>query len=186
MKLTNFESKYNDQKRINIALVGHMGSGKSLIGRLISKKLKLRHVDSDELIEKMTKKTINDIFKVEGEKYFRSIEEKYILGISNEKNLVLSLGGGSILSSKVRQAIKKKFVTVFLDIDLNVIAERLLKSKNRPLILNTNIIEKIKQLDLNRRKYYLLSNIILNEHSSISNTLIEFKQKYSEYYEKNN
>ena len=64
------------KENINIALVGHMGSGKSIIGKLISKKLKLIHVDSDKIIEQTSEKTINSIFEENGEKYFRKIEEE--------------------------------------------------------------------------------------------------------------
>ena len=70
MKLAKFaENNQNSNK--NIALIGHMGSGKSIIGKLISKKLNFIHLDSDKLIEEYTGYKINDIFANKGENYFR-------------------------------------------------------------------------------------------------------------------
>ena len=57
----------------NIVLIGMMGSGKSLIGRILSKKLNLEFIDIDNKIEINEKKTISDIFKINGEKYFRKV-----------------------------------------------------------------------------------------------------------------
>ena len=81
MKDPNILKNYQKYQSKNIALIGHMGSGKSVTGKLIAKKLKLKHLDSDQLIEKYTKKNINQIFDTEGELGFRIIEEK----INNDK-----------------------------------------------------------------------------------------------------
>ena len=94
--------------------MGHMGSGKSVLGKIISKQLNFNHVDSDRLIEKKTNQTINEIFQTKGEPYFRSIEENVILEIVYKKELVLSLGGGSILSPKIRKALKDNFLNCIL------------------------------------------------------------------------
>ena len=102
MKELDKKHKNEDYNNKNIALIGHMGSGKSLIGKLIAKKLKFKHLDSDKLIEKKTSIKIKDIFNNQGESSFRNIEEKIILSLTNQNNLVLSLGGGSILSKKIR------------------------------------------------------------------------------------
>ena len=119
MKLADLAKNIMDKQKKNIALVGHMGSGKSVLGKLIAKQLNFNHVDSDVLIEKKSNKTINEIFKTKGESYFRSIEESVILEIIYQKRLVLSLGGGSILSPKTRKALKDNFLTVFLDVDFS-------------------------------------------------------------------
>ena len=88
-----------------IVLIGMMGSGKSTIGALLSKKMNMKFVDVDSKIETTEKQTISQIFKLKGEKYFRTIEVKTILSLLDpkEKELVLSLGGGSILDEKVRK-----------------------------------------------------------------------------------
>ena len=186
MKSTDYNKKNSNYIEKNIALVGHMGSGKSVLGKIISKKMNLIHFDSDIEVEKYTGMTINEIFSEYNEDYFRKIEEKVILKISEKKGLVLSLGGGSILSKNTRKSLKKKFVTVFLDVNLDTILERLENSKKRPLLKNTNIRDKIKELDIIRRKYYLLADIKLTSQKEISNTFKEFNTKYKKFYEKTN
>ena len=89
----------------NISLIGLMGAGKSVIGKLLAKKLKMGYYDSDKIIEKTFKKSINKIFSDHGESYFRDIEEDIILSLLDKKNCVISLGGGSILSNLTRKAL---------------------------------------------------------------------------------
>ena len=91
-----------------IVLIGMMGSGKSTIGALLSKKINKKFIDLDQKIEAIEKQTISQIFKLKGEKYFRMIEVKTILSLLDpkEKELILSLGGGSILDEKVRMNVK--------------------------------------------------------------------------------
>ena len=185
MKNLSINSKISDKCK-NIAIIGHMGSGKSLIGKLIAKKLRYKYLDSDELIEKKKKKTINQIFIEEGEIIFRKYEEKLIVNLKLQNNLVLSLGGGSILSKKVRNFLKNKFITVFLDTDLKILEKRLKNSVKRPLLHNVEILKKIKELDIIRRKYYLLANIILNNYETPANTVKKFLIKYNKFNEKEN
>ena len=64
-----------------IVLVGMMGSGKSTIGELLSKKMNMKFIDLDQKIETIEKQTISQIFKLKGEKYFRAIEVKTILSL---------------------------------------------------------------------------------------------------------
>jgi len=186
MKLAKLAKNIANMQKKNIALVGHMGSGKSILGKLISKQLNFNHVDSDKLIEKKTHKTINEIFQTKGEPYFRLIEENVILDTIYQNKLVLSLGGGSILSPKIRKALKDNFLTVFLDVDFTILSKRLIKSKYRPLINDKNIEDKIKELDAIRRKFYLLADITLKNHLTTDNAIVEFRKKYIEFYEKNN
>ena len=186
MKIAKKAKNIKNIKQYNIALVGHMGSGKSILGKLIAKNLKLEHIDSDKLIVNRLKKSIDKIFEDNGEAYFRDIEEQIILDIEKKNNVVLSLGGGSILSSKIRKLLKKKFFSVFIDVNINILFERLKNTRQRPLLNNVNIIKKIKELDKQRRGYYLLSDIKLKNHSSIDSAIKEFNQKYEIFYEKNN
>ena len=171
-------------KPLNLAFIGHMGSGKTLFGKLIANKLNINHLDSDNLIEEDKNKKINEIFDIEGESSFRNIEEKIILNLANKNNLVLSLGGGSILSSKVRNFLKQKFITLFLDIDISVLKQRLKNTTKRPLLKKVNIEKKIKELDKTRRKYYKKSDIIIKENkdpqvmiNQILNDLIKLNEK---------
>ena len=91
-----------------IVLIGMMGSGKSTIGVLLSKKMNMKFIDVDNKIETIEKQKISQLFKLKGEKYFRALEVKTILSLldSKEKELILSLGGGSFLDEKIRKNIK--------------------------------------------------------------------------------
>ena len=167
-----------NKEKHRIALIGHMGSGKTAFGKLISKKLNLNFYDSDRLIEKKKMKKINELFHIYGEATFRTIEEETILSIPLAEKMVLSLGGGAILNKKVRNFLKKNFTTVFLDVNISLITERLKKSYKRPLLLNTNIEKKIKELDLSRRKYYLLADIKIKNSNDLDHTFLNFIFNY--------
>ena len=186
MKSPNFRKK--SEKRINksIGIIGHMGSGKTLIGKLIAKELNFRFFDSDKLIEKNTQKSIKNIFYSEGETNFRKIEEKTIVNLQNETKIVLSLGGGAILSAQTRKVLKTHFKTVFLDTDLEILQQRLKKSYKRPLLINENILQKLKKLDNIRKKYYLLADIKINNNESPANVVSVFLKEFNQLNEKNN
>ena len=81
----------NEIKKKNICIMGLMGSGKSIIGKELSKFYNLKFYDSDREIELRTKKSINKIFKEEGEPYFRDIEEKICIELLSRDNCVISL-----------------------------------------------------------------------------------------------
>ena len=181
MKNSKLMINIKDLNKKNIALLGHMGSGKSLVGRLLSKQLNLIHIDSDLEIEKKIGKTINEIFKTEGENFFRSVEEEIILKLLKKSNIILSLGGGSFLNYKIRSALMINSLTVFLDVKHTLLEERLKKSTRRPLLKNINIKQKIKELDLKRRKYYSLADITLSNNDTYSETISEFVEKYLLY-----
>ena len=144
-----------------------MGSGKSTIGALLSKKINMKFVDLDQKIETIEKKTISQIFKLKGEKYFRALEVKTILSLLDpkEKELVLSLGGGSFLEEKVRKNVKNNSLSFWLNCKPYTIIKRIRKSSKRPLIQGLND-QEIKKMMLDRNKYYAKSNfkIDCNNH----------------------
>ena len=108
MENYNFKKKLAVLNKINVALIGHMGSGKSILGQTIAKKLLIDHIDTDKEISKFDNSTINDIFLSKGESYFRDLESKIITRLLNQNNIVLSLGGGSILNKQIRDKLKSK------------------------------------------------------------------------------
>ncbi len=167
----------------NIAIIGHMGSGKSVLGKLIAKNLKKKHLDSDYIIEQDQEQSIESIFKLRGESYFREIEQKTILKIELNNCIVLSLGGGSILSSKVRNFLKINFLIVFIDVNISILIERLQKTTKRPLLNDKNIKKILIDLDKKRRKYYLKADLILENAESPKSTLKEFLSNYKKFNE---
>ena len=104
----------------NLVFLGMMGSGKSSIGHLVSKKLKLKFIDIDNLIEEEAGMKISDIFKKKGEEHFRNLEEKITLkNLTNIRN-VISLGGGGFLNDKIRKEVFKNYLKKTLLILINV------------------------------------------------------------------
>ena len=99
----------------NLVLIGMMGSGKSSIGKKLSKKLEFEFIDTDSKIEEIEKKTISEIFKKNGEKYFRNIEEVISLKSLKLNNKVIALGGGGYINPTIRKYALKKCISVWLD-----------------------------------------------------------------------
>jgi shikimate kinase/shikimate kinase/3-dehydroquinate synthase len=89
----------------NLVFLGMMGSGKSSIGSLVSKKLNIDFIDIDKYIEKKMGMTISKIFEIKGEVYFRKIEEITTLKILKSNKTVISLGGGAILNNRIKKDI---------------------------------------------------------------------------------
>lgn len=132
---------------MNIVLIGYMGSGKSLIGRDLARKLKFDYLDLDNFIEIQEKKKISEIFADKGEIYFRNKESFYLKVVLEEsKNTIISLGGGTPcfagnLENIVRDENSK---SVYLQTSLDELVLRLFaERKKRPLISHLNSKEKL-------------------------------------------
>ena len=132
----------------NIVLLGHMGSGKSTIGKSLAKKLSRDFVDTDYEIEKHTNTKIREIFLNQGENKFREIEENIIKQILDSKEKkVIALGGGSFESKNIRELVIGINISIWLKCNINILVERLKKNKNRPLLIGKNIKSEIMKLD---------------------------------------
>ena len=99
----------------NIVLIGMMGSGKSSVGKLLSEKLNLDFVDIDNKIVEREGRTIVDIFKTNGENYFRKIEEYYSIKFLKLPNKIISLGGGGYINPKIRKQCLNNCMSVWLN-----------------------------------------------------------------------
>ena len=186
MKNYNFKNRLAVLNKINVALIGHMGSGKSILGQTIAKKLLIDHIDTDKEISKFENSTINDIFSSKGESYFRDVESQIVTELLEKNNIVLSLGGGSILNKQIRDKLKSNSITVFLDVNLTELNKRLAHSHKRPLIKNTNILSKLKELDTERRKYYLKADMRIHNVNSINESYLNLIEIFSKLNDKNN
>ena len=128
----------------NIVFLGMMGSGKTSIGFLVSKKLKLDFYDVDHYIENKLKMKISKYFQKKGEKFFREYEEKITLELMKIKGIVVSLGGGAFLNKNIRNEILKNHISFWLKTKDDILIQRIRKSAKRPLAYNVSNSDLIK------------------------------------------
>ena len=118
----------------NIVLCGFMGSGKTAVGKQLSRLTSLNYVDIDNYIERKTGKTISEIFAESGEQYFRDLEYEAAKELSLKKGYVISAGGGTLLYERNVQVLKESCTVIFLDVPLSAIKYRLRNDTKRPLL----------------------------------------------------
>ena len=138
-----------------------MGSGKTSIGKILSKKLNFDFVDIDQKIEEAESMSISDIFKNNGENYFRKIEEKISLKYIRSENSLISLGGGGFINPSIRKLSQKMSLSFWLNWKNETIIQRIYKSKKRPLVMKLSK-DQIKNLIKERSKFYELSKYKIN------------------------
>ena len=130
-----------------------MGSGKSTIGNLISKKLKLKFIDIDNVIEKEANMNIAQIFSKKGEKFFRDLEEKITIKSLESSNSVISLGGGGFVNEKIRKEVITNNFSFWLNWNNTTLFNRIKNSYKRPItfyLSNQELLELIEK----RKKIY--------------------------------
>ena len=115
-----------------------MGSGKSSIGNLVSKKLDLPFIDVDNSIVENTGMSILEIFEKKGEDYFRNVEEKITLKCLKEIKNIVSLGGGGFINNKIRKEILANHFSFWLNWDDSILIKRIKNSKKRPLAFKSS------------------------------------------------
>ena len=133
----------------NLVFLGMMGSGKSSIGSLVAKKLKVEFIDVDKEIEKELGISISKMFETKGEDYFRKYEEKITLRVLKTNSIVVSLGGGAFVNKVIRKEILKNHISFWLNWNDEILLERIKNSKKRPLAFNATeneLIDLIKKL----------------------------------------
>lgn len=149
-------------------LIGYMGSGKSAIGRKISKRMNVNIIDLDDCIEEGENMTIPEIFEAKGEVYFRKKESEYLKElIESKQDQIISLGGGTPCYGDNMKLILKATPNVFyLKASIDTLLKRLVKGKeNRPLIKNISdeeLPEFIGKHLFERNYYYMQSHKIIN------------------------
>lgn len=128
----------------NLVLLGMMGSGKTSIGLMTSKKLQLGFIDIDVEIENQIGMKISKIFETKGEKYFREVEEKITLKSLEKEKSIISLGGGGFLNSNIKKEVLKNHYSFWLNWNYKTLIRRINNSKKRPLAFGINRIELIE------------------------------------------
>ncbi|PCJ86055.1 MAG: shikimate kinase AroK [Thiotrichaceae bacterium] len=118
----------------NIFLIGLMGTGKTTVGRQLSRKLNMSFFDSDRVIEERTGVDIPLIFEKEGEAGFRKRETAIIDELTQKKNIILATGGGAVLDTANRNHLINRGTVFYLKSNLKTLIQRTGKDKNRPLL----------------------------------------------------
>ncbi len=125
----------------NLVFLGMMGSGKSSIGSLVSKKLNIDFIDVDKKIEKKLGLKISKIFEKKGEKYFRQIEEVETLKYLKNKKTVIALGGGAFMNNKIKKEVLDNHISFWLNWDIKTLVDRIKDSSKRPIAYKSSKIE---------------------------------------------
>jgi len=118
----------------SIFLIGMMGAGKTTIGRILAKKLQRPFMDLDRVLEERCGVRIADIFELEGEAGFRRRETQLLDEVTQQRGIVLSTGGGAVLSPENRQRLRTRGTVVYLCTDTEELCRRLLGDRKRPLL----------------------------------------------------
>lgn len=130
----------------NLILVGPMGAGKSTIGRLLAKELRLPFKDSDKEIEQRTGADIPWIFDVEGEQGFREREQAVIVDLCAADGLVLATGGGAVLREENRRALRSGGRVIYLHATVEQQIDRTSRDRNRPLLRTADPARVLSEL----------------------------------------
>jgi len=146
----------------NIVLTGFMGTGKTAVGRELSRLLNMKIVDVDTEIEKSQQMTINEIFKQSGELRFREMETEMIRELSERKDVIISTGGGAVLRQENVDVLRKQGIIVCLMATPETILKRTSHSSNRPLLQVEDPFEKIKELLDFRRPFYEKADVMID------------------------
>ncbi|MCI9298417.1 MAG: shikimate kinase [Lachnospiraceae bacterium] len=144
-----------DRKEEHVILIGFMGSGKSSTGVALSYRLQRTVLDTDKLIEKQEGRSISEIFRKEGEAYFRERETALLRELKKEKaKQIFSTGGGMPLREENRALLSELGTVVYLSVSPETVYERLKGDTTRPLLQGDNPLQKIKTLLAEREEFY--------------------------------
>ncbi|MFZ1290969.1 MAG: shikimate kinase [Melioribacteraceae bacterium] len=166
-----------------IYLTGFMTSGKSTLGRILANCIGWNFFDLDIEICVDEKKTVTDIFETSGEKYFREIETLKLKSLSSHRKVVISLGGGTLISDENVKFIKENGHLIYLRVSPEVIYTRIKKKTDRPLFKEYVLAENSKEDFLNkinkmlneREPYYQQADLIFDvDNSPIGKTVDRF------------
>lgn len=185
-----FECIRKNSKRIqarklfdyNIVLIGFMGAGKSTISDYLSTMFAMDIVEMDQVIAEREEMSIPDIFATYGEEYFRNLETSLLIEMQEEKNMIISCGGGVALREVNVKEMKKNGRVVLLTASPQTIYERVKDSNERPLLNGRKNVKAISELmEQRREKYEAAADIVIQtDHKTILQICEELVQRLTE------
>jgi shikimate kinase len=160
-----------------IVLVGMMGAGKSTIGSRLARRLCVKFVDTDNLVQDHAGCTIQEIMKYGGESFFRQKESEVVKEVLDYEPCVISTGGGTFIEPENRALIKQKSISIWLKAEYEVIVDRVSRRNTRPLLEVGDKKEIIRDLIDQRYPIYEEADIVINSdngsHMIIVNSIID-------------
>jgi shikimate kinase len=142
------------KRAASLYLVGLMGAGKTTIGRVVARRLKLRFMDSDQEIERRCGVKIPVIFEIEGEAGFRNREAGVVAELTALRGIVLATGGGVVISAENRRLLAASGTVVYLHAQPADLYERVRHDRNRPLLAAADPLERLRELYAARDPLY--------------------------------
>lgn len=137
-----------------IVLVGLMGVGKTTVGRRLASRLGITFVDADHEIEKAADMTVAEMFDRYGEAAFRDGERRVIARLLGTEPMVLATGGGAFMNEETRSLIKTHALSIWLDADVKVLADRVSRRNTRPLLKDKDPMIVLTELAAKRNPVY--------------------------------
>ena len=157
----------------SVVLVGMMGAGKSSIGRRLAARLGIPFVDADIEIEKAAGMSIAEIFAAHGEPYFRAGETRVIARLLDGGPQVLATGGGAFMNADTRAAIHAKGVSVWLRATIEVLARRIKRRNDRPLLKDVDPIETLRRLIDERYPTYAQADVTVESRDVPHDAIVD-------------
>jgi shikimate kinase len=153
---------HNGRHLVNLALVGFMGTGKTATGRLVAEHLHFEFLDTDELIQGRTGRSIAEIFATQGEAAFRELERDLVGELAGRIRTVIATGGGLPANPANLAGLKTHALVVCLWASPEKIWERVRNQSHRPLLHDPDPQRKIRELLKLREPFYRQADVLIN------------------------
>ena len=174
---------------VNLYLVGFMGTGKSTTGRAIAAHLGCQALDSDHEIERLTGKSVAQIFAEDGEATFRALERNFIESGHPSGGVVVACGGGLVVQPGMLTLLQSKGVVICLHAGLATIIQRTAQTQTRPLLNVENPEERIRRLFAEREEIYKRAGTVIltdfrPQHEIVMHVLRTYLREAREWKQK--
>lgn len=147
----------------NVFLVGMTGVGKSTVGRHLGAALRRPFLDSDHELQRIYGKSVQDMFAEDGEAVFRQRETEVLTDLCRRQGIVVATGGGAVMAQANRDELKQGGVVIYLRSAVEVIRARIGHHRDRPLLGNDNLEEKLhKMLEQRAHLYEEVADVIVD------------------------
>jgi shikimate kinase len=143
---------------MNIVLIGFRGAGKTVVGKRLAEQLQRKFVDTDDLIEERSNRSINEIVKFHGWDYFRALEKRIIEEVASQDHLVIAPGGGVVLETENVIALKRNGLIIWLKAKWPVLQKRMERDpqtfSQRPTLTGKGTLEELEEVISYREPFY--------------------------------